>query len=87
MLGGLKDKKVLVIGVSYKPNVADVRETPVEALIGGLKKSGAVVSWHDELVKSWNGESSVALCSSGFDLAILATPHDYLDLSLLGKCS
>jgi nucleotide sugar dehydrogenase len=44
ILGGLKDKKVLVIGVSYKPNVADVRETPVEALIAGLAKSGAVVS-------------------------------------------
>ena len=84
MLGGLKDKKVLVIGVSYKPNVADVRETPVEALINGLKKSGAVVSWHDDLVKSWNGQASVAL-GSGFDLAILATPHDYLDLSLLGS--
>ena len=84
MLGGLKDKKVLVIGVSYKPNVADVRETPVEALISGLKKSGAVVSWHDDLVKSWNGESSVEL-GSGFDLAILATPHDYLDLRLLGN--
>ena len=84
MLGGLKGKKVLVIGVSYKPNVADVRETPVEALISGLKKSGAVVSWHDDLVKSWNGEGSVAL-GSDFDLAILATPHDYLDLSLLGN--
>jgi UDP-N-acetyl-D-glucosamine dehydrogenase len=84
ILGGLKGKKVLVIGVSYKPNVADVRETPVEALISGLKKSGSVVSWHDDLVKSWNGESSVAL-GSGFDLAILATPHDYLDLSLLGN--
>jgi UDP-N-acetyl-D-glucosamine dehydrogenase len=84
MLCGLKDKKVLVIGVSYKPNVADVRETPVEALINGLKKSGAVVSWHDDLVKSWNGESSVAI-GSGFDLAILATPHDYLDLTLLGN--
>jgi len=84
MLDGLKDKKVLVIGVSYKPNVADIRETPVEALISGLKKSGAIVSWHDDLVKSWNGESSVAL-GSGFDLAILATPHDYLDLSLLGS--
>jgi UDP-N-acetyl-D-glucosamine dehydrogenase len=84
MLGGLKDKKVLVIGVSYKPNVADIRETPVEALISGLKKSGALVSWHDDLVKSWNGESSVSL-GSEFHLAILATPHDYLNLSLLGN--
>jgi UDP-N-acetyl-D-glucosamine dehydrogenase len=84
MLGGLKGKRVLVIGVSYKPNVADVRETPVEALIRGLKNSGAFVSWHDDLVKSWNSEGSVAL-NSGYDLAILATPHDYLDLSLLGN--
>lgn len=83
ILGGLKGKKVLVIGVSYKPNVADIRETPVADLIEGLKKSGAVVSWHDDLVKNWNSESSVAL-ASGFDLAILATPHDYLDLSILG---
>ena len=83
-LGRLKDKRVLVIGVSYKPNVADVRESPVEALIAGLKHKGAQVYWHDDLVKSWNGEKSVAL-SSDFDLAIIATPHDYLDLTKLGN--
>ena len=82
--GGLASKKVLVIGVSYKPNVADVRETPVEALILCLKEKGAKVSWHDDLVKEWNGDKSIAL-SSDFDLAILATPHDYLDLSILGE--
>jgi len=82
-LGGLKDKRVLVVGVSYKPNVADVRESPVEALIAGLKHKGAQVSWHDDLVKAWNGENSVAI-SSDFDLAIIATPHDYLDLTKLG---
>jgi UDP-N-acetyl-D-glucosamine dehydrogenase len=83
-LGGLKDKYVLVVGVSYKPNVADVRESPVEALIVGLKQKGAQVSWHDDLVKSWNGEKSVPL-SSEFDLTIIATPHDYLDLTKLGN--
>ena len=82
--GGLEGKKVLVLGVSYKPNVADVRETPVKALILGLKEKGAKVSWHDDLVKEWNGDKSVPL-SSDFDLAILATPHDYLDLSILGQ--
>lgn len=79
----LKGKKVLVIGVSYKPNVADVRETSVAALIAGLKQKGAQVSWHDDLVKEWNGEKSAAL-SSEYDLAILATPHHYLDLTKLG---
>jgi UDP-N-acetyl-D-glucosamine dehydrogenase len=83
-IGGLKDKKVLVVGVSYKPNVSDVRETPVETLISGLKQKGAQVSWHDDLVKVWNGEESVAL-SSDYDLAILATPHDYLNLLKLGN--
>ena len=83
-LGGLKTKKVLVLGVSYKPNVADVRETPVKSLISGLKNKGAHVSWHDDLVKEWNGEKSVAL-GSDFDLAIIATPHDYLDLTKLGN--
>jgi UDP-N-acetyl-D-glucosamine dehydrogenase len=82
-LGGLQNKSVLVVGVSYKPNVADVRETPVEALIAGLKQKGAQVAWHDELVKEWNGEKSVSL-SNKYDLAILATPHDYLDLTKLG---
>jgi UDP-N-acetyl-D-glucosamine dehydrogenase len=82
-IGGLKGKKVLVIGVSYKPNVADFRETPVKALILGLKNKGAEVFWHDDLVKEWNGEKSVAL-SNKYDLAILATPHDYLDLTKLG---
>ncbi len=82
-IGGIKGKKVLVIGVSYKPNVADVRETPVAALILGLKNKGAEVFWHDDLVKEWNGEKSVAL-SNKYDLAIVATPHDYLDLTKLG---
>ena len=83
-LGSLQGKKVLIIGVSYKPNIADMRETPVEELIRGLVKKGAETSWHDDLVKEWNGEKSVAI-SNNFDLAIIATPHDYLDLRQLGS--
>ena len=82
-LGGLKDKRVLVVGVAYKPNVADVRQTPVTALISGLKSKGAQVSWHDDLVKEWNGEKSVEL-KTGFDLAIIATLHAYIDFIKLG---
>ena len=83
-LGGLRNKKILVVGVAYKSNVADVRESPAKLLIAGLKEKGAEVFWHDDLVKEWNGEKSVAL-SSDFDLAIIATPHDYLDLTKLGN--
>ena len=83
-LGDLNGKRILVIGVSYKPNVADVRETPVEKLIIGLKEKGCKVFWNDELVKDWRSEQSTPL-SDNFDLAILATPHDYLDLTKLGN--
>ena len=82
-LGTLENSKILVIGVAYKPNVSDSRETPVLALVSGLRKRKATVFWHDDLVKEWNGEKSVVLCSD-YDLAILATPHDYLDLTKLG---
>ncbi len=82
-LGGLKNKKILVVGVAYKPNVADIRESPAKMLIAELKQKGAQVSWHDDLVKEWNGENSVAL-SNKYDLAILTTPHDYLDLTKIG---
>ena len=80
IIDGVKSKKVLVIGLSYKPNVADIRESPVISLIEQLRKAGAEVCWHDELVKSWNGQESTPI-SSDFDLAIIATPHDYLELA------
>ena len=82
-LNELEGKRILIIGVSYKPNVADVRETPVESLITGLKEKGSKVFWHDALVKNWKGEQSTPL-GDNFDLIILATPHDNLDLKLLG---
>lgn len=82
IIDGVKSKKILVIGLSYKPNVADIRESPVISLIEQLRKSGAEVFWHDELVKSWNGQESTPI-SADFDLAIIATPHDYLELSAL----
>ena len=71
--GSLKGKKVLVVGVAYKPNVADTRETPAEHLIEALNAMGAVVTWSDEVVGSWKGQSSSAL--GGADIAIVVTKH------------
>jgi UDP-N-acetyl-D-glucosamine dehydrogenase len=77
--GLLQGKNVLVVGVAYKPNVADVRETAAERVIEHLKSRGAVVAWHDELVKTWNGEKSSRL--SGADIAIVITRHDEVETS------
>ena len=72
--GSLQGKSVLVVGVAYKPNVADVRETAAELVIEHLRERGAVVSWHDDVVGTWKSESSVPL--SGADIAVVVTMHD-----------
>jgi UDP-N-acetyl-D-glucosamine dehydrogenase len=72
--GSLAGKNVLVVGVAYKPNVADVRETAAELVIEHLRERGAIVSWHDDVVGSWNGEISSKL--SGADIAVVVTKHD-----------
>jgi UDP-N-acetyl-D-glucosamine dehydrogenase len=78
--GGLSGKRVLVAGVSYKPDVADTRESSAEPFIDELKKLGAKVFWHDPLVKNWRGENSANL-SEDFDLGFVLTAHELLDLS------
>ncbi len=75
--GTLSGKSVQVIGVAYKPNVADTRETPAELVIDELKRQGAKVNWHDPVVGSWQGETSSALGAS--DIAIVVTLHDAID--------
>jgi UDP-N-acetyl-D-glucosamine dehydrogenase len=72
--GSLKGKKILVVGVAYKPNVADTRETPAELLIDALEDLGAVVSWSDPVVGSWHGKESAGL--NGADIAVVVTKHD-----------
>jgi UDP-N-acetyl-D-glucosamine dehydrogenase len=75
--GSLKGKTVQIIGVSYKPNVADTRETPAQLVIEEVKKAGGVVTWSDDLVGSWMGQSSTPL--GGADIAIVVTLHDGVD--------
>ena len=81
--GSLKGKKVLVVGVAYKPNVADTRETPAELLIEELELLGAEVAWNDPVVGSWHGKESAAL--SGADIAIVVTKHEVVPVDEILK--
>ncbi len=83
--GSLRGKSILVVGIAYKPNVADVRETPAELIIEHLRNQGAVVSWHDEIVGHWKGESSAPL--RGADIAIVVTKHDSVDAKKILACA
>ena len=72
--GSIAGKSVVVVGVSYKANVADTRETPAAAVIDLLRAQGAQVVWHDDLVGNWRGETSAPLGT--FDIAVVVTKHD-----------
>lgn len=79
----VKGKSVVIVGVSYKANVADTRETPAAAVIDLLRDAGADVSWHDPLVGTWRNEQSTAL--GAFDVAVVVTKHDVVGIEDIKK--
>ena len=83
--GSVKGKSVVVVGVSYKANVADTRETPAASIIDLLRQAGATVTWHDPLVGSWRGEESSDLGTS--DVAVVVTKHDVVSIADIKKSS
>ena len=79
--GSVSGKKILVVGVSYKPNVADVRETPAAQIIQCLRDEGALVCWHDEIVKFWNDEESSPLMDA--DITVVVTKHESVSATVI----
>jgi UDP-N-acetyl-D-glucosamine dehydrogenase len=53
----LKDSKVLLLGVTYKADIADQRESPVRPLARELLSKGAIVQFADPYVSTWNVDS------------------------------
>jgi UDP-N-acetyl-D-glucosamine dehydrogenase len=84
----LRGARVLVIGVTYKPNVADVRNAPSLAILSQLLEIGIDVSYHDPLIPAIRIDgvdlSSIELDRlSDFDALILVTPHQTIDYDRL----
>ena len=78
----IKNPKVLILGVAYKPGVGDVRETPVSELRNQLISKGADVAWHDPLVPVWEGSQPIDLTWE-CDVVILATKQPGMNLNEL----
>jgi nucleotide sugar dehydrogenase len=95
----LADARVLVVGASYKPGVADSREAPAAEIIERLRDEGAHVDYHDPLVGELRvGDQLLKSVdpdprrdASGFgpedyDLAIVVTIHPQYDYGWLRRC-
>jgi UDP-N-acetyl-D-glucosamine dehydrogenase len=77
----LKGSKILLLGVTYKADVQDTRESPALKLIELLRNGGAEIAYHDphvpELPK--HGLSSVALEPDAYDCVAIVTAHSAID--------
>ena len=79
--GDLKGKSIQLAGITYKPNVSDLREAPALELIEILEKFGARVTWHDPLVGVYGKQKSTPL-SKDIDMGLVITPHEGIDFSI-----
>jgi UDP-N-acetyl-D-glucosamine dehydrogenase len=77
----LKGSKILLLGVSYKADVRDTRESPALKLIELLRNGGADVYYHDPHVPELpeHGLSSVALEPAEYDCVTIVTAHSSID--------
>jgi UDP-N-acetyl-D-glucosamine dehydrogenase len=79
----LKGSRILVLGVAYKADIGDMRESPAEKIIHLLENAGAEVAYHDPHVPAFDGRRSVALEPEDYDCVVIVTAHssiDYRDL-------
>lgn len=86
----IRGSRILIIGVSYKPNIGDTRESPALEIISLLKQSGSIVDYHDPFVPTLtlNNEilSSVNLSKDTVHMAdcvIIVTNHSNIDYQLI----
>jgi UDP-N-acetyl-D-glucosamine dehydrogenase len=97
----INGSKILLLGLAYKANVDDMRESPTFTLLDALKKRGADVAYHDPFVPvvtptrehaNWTGTKSIAWDKntiSSFDAVVISTAHDavnYKELGAWAKC-
>jgi UDP-N-acetyl-D-glucosamine dehydrogenase len=75
----LKGSRVLVLGVAYKADIDDVRESPAEKLIQLLRKAGSDVHYHDPHVPSFDGMESTAYEPESYDCVVIVTAHSSID--------
>ena len=95
----LKGTKILVMGVAYKKNIDDMRESPALPIIEMLRDAGAQVSYHDPFVPqipptrehgNLTGMASISFDEaniSRFDASLIVTDHDLIDYGALVRWS
>jgi UDP-N-acetyl-D-glucosamine dehydrogenase len=75
----LKGSRILVLGVSYKADIDDVRESPAEKIVQLLQRAGSDVAYHDPYVPEFDGLRSVEYAPEQYDCVVIVTAHSSID--------
>ena len=84
----IRNSKIMILGVAYKKDIDDMRESPALKLIDLLEFKGARISYHDPYVKKLNDKKSIELTSKNIELQdalVITTDHTNIDYDLIGK--
>ncbi|MCX5784844.1 MAG: nucleotide sugar dehydrogenase [Elusimicrobia bacterium] len=90
----LSRSKILMIGMSYKPDISDPRESPAKDVFTLLRRTGARTDYHDPFVPNINIEGGLyrskpltAKTLGAYDCVLIITPHSAIDYPKLVKNS
>jgi UDP-N-acetyl-D-glucosamine dehydrogenase len=84
----IRGSKILIVGVAYKKDIDDIRESPALRIIHLLKHKGAKITYHDPNVKNVGPLKSLDLTQNTIneqDAIVITTDHTNIDYKSLGK--
>jgi len=84
----IKGSKILIVGVAYKKDIDDVRESPALRIMELLRFKGGNIFYHDPYVNEVNGQNSIDLNIQNikeYDAIVITTDHSNIDYELIGE--
>jgi UDP-N-acetyl-D-glucosamine dehydrogenase len=84
----IQKSKILVIGLAYKKDIDDIRESPAIKIIDLLTEKGAIIQYHDPFIKKFKNLKSIDLTGPNikeFDALVIITNHSNINYELIGE--
>lgn len=88
----IRGSRILILGVAYKPDVGDTRESPASKIMQGLRERGAILDYHDPYVAQLHLGDDVYISAhltpeflNATDCILIVTNHHTVDYGLIGE--
>lgn len=86
-VASLSDPRILLVGATYKPDTADIRESPALDILASLQFDGYDVTMWDPLVPLWSDADDLISAVAGFDAAFVLVAHEQIKVQLENRNS